>query len=45
MSDDRYLEEILESQTLDPEGQEIKDLRSRRDEVDKLLRKTGTPFR
>lgn len=39
MSEDRYLEEILESQTLDPEGQEIKDLRSRRDEVDKLLRK------
>ena len=39
MSEDRYLEEILESQTLDPEGQEIKKLRSRRDEVDKLLRK------
>lgn len=39
MSEDRYLEEILESQTLNPEGQEIKDLRCRRDEVDKLLRK------
>jgi hypothetical protein len=39
MSEDRYLEEILESQTLNPEGQEIKDLRCQRDEVDKLLRK------
>jgi tRNA nucleotidyltransferase (CCA-adding enzyme) len=39
MSDNKYLEDILKSQTLDPDGQEMKDLRSHRSDVDKLLRK------
>ena len=39
MSDKTYLEEILESQTLDSDGHEMKDLRSHRSDVDKLLRK------
>jgi hypothetical protein len=46
MSDKKYLEEILESQTLDPDGQEMTDLRSHRSDVEKLLRKTfekGSP--
>src|SRR5215207_6502827 len=38
MSEKGYLEDILASQTLDPDGQEMKDLRSRRAEVEKLLR-------
>lgn len=38
MSDKEYLEDILASQTLDPDGQEMKDLRSRRADVEKLLR-------
>jgi hypothetical protein len=39
MSDKKYLEDILESQTLDPDGQEMKDLRARRGEVERLLRR------
>jgi hypothetical protein len=39
MSDKKYLEDILESQTLDPNGQEMKDLRAHRIDVEKLLRK------
>jgi len=39
MSDKKYLEDILESQTLDPDGQEMKDLRAHRADVEKLLRK------
>jgi len=39
MSDKTYLEEILESQTLDSDGHEMKDLRAHRSDVDKLLRK------
>lgn len=39
MSDQKYLEDILESQTLDPDGQEMKDLRAHRADVEKLLRK------
>lgn len=39
MSDKKYLEDILESQTLDPDGQEMKDLRAHRSDVEKLLRK------
>lgn len=39
MSDNKYLEDILESQTLDSNGQEMKDLRSHRTDVDNLLRK------
>jgi hypothetical protein len=39
MSDKKYLEDILDSQTLDPDGQEMKDLRARRGEVDRLLRR------
>jgi hypothetical protein len=38
MSENQYLADILLSQTLDPDGQEMKDLRSRRDDVEKLLR-------
>jgi hypothetical protein len=39
MSDKKYLEDILESQTLDPDGQEMKDLRAHRVDVEMLLRK------
>jgi hypothetical protein len=39
MSDKKYLEDILESQTLDPDGQEMKDLRAHRADVDRILRK------
>ncbi|MBV8857418.1 MAG: hypothetical protein JOZ02_10840 [Acidobacteria bacterium] len=39
MSDKKYLEDILDLQTLDPDGQEMKDLRARRGEVEKLLRR------
>ncbi|HYX73050.1 MAG TPA: hypothetical protein VE732_09785, partial [Nitrososphaera sp.] len=39
MSDKKYLEDILESQTLDPDGQEMKDLRTHRSDVEKLLRR------
>jgi hypothetical protein len=39
MSDKKYLEDILASQTLDPDGQEMKDLRAHRADVEKLLRK------
>lgn len=38
MTDEEYLEKILKSQTLDPDGKEMKELRSRRDDVEKLLR-------
>jgi hypothetical protein len=39
MSDKKYLEDILESQTLDPDGQEMKNLRTHRTDVEILLRK------
>jgi hypothetical protein len=39
MSDKKYLEDILASQTLDPDGQEMKDLRAHRADVEKILRK------
>ncbi len=38
MNENKYLEDILQSQTLDSDGQEMKDLRSRRDDVERLLR-------
>jgi len=38
MNDKQYLEDILKSQTLDPDGQEMEDLRSHRSDVDTLLR-------
>ena len=38
MNDKEYLNDILESQTLDPEGQEMKDLRAHRSDVETLLR-------
>jgi hypothetical protein len=39
MTDEEYLKKILKSQTLDPNGKEMKELRSRRENVEKLLRK------
>ena len=39
MNENQYFEDILQSQTLAPDGREIKDLRSRRDDVERLLRK------
>jgi len=39
MTNEEYLEEILESQTLASDGDELKLLRWRRDDVEKLLRK------
>ena len=39
MTNEEYLEEILESQTLANDGDELKLLRRRRDDVEKLLRK------
>ena len=39
MNDNEYLKKILESQTLDSDGKEIKELQSRRDDAEKLLRK------
>lgn len=39
MTNEEYLNEILQSQTLDADGDELKLLRSRRNDVDKLLRK------
>ncbi len=39
MTENEYLKKILESQTLDSDGEEIKELRSRRDDAEKLLRK------
>ncbi len=39
MTNNEYLNEILESQTLDDDGDELKLLRRRRNDVDKLLRK------
>lgn len=39
MTNNEYLNEILESQTLDNDGDELKLLRQRRNDVDKLLRK------
>lgn len=39
MTNEEYLNEILQSQTLDAAGDELKLLRSRRNDVDKLLRK------
>lgn len=39
MTDNEYLKKILDSQTLDPEGDEMKELRSRRDDVESRLRK------
>jgi hypothetical protein len=38
MSDKEYLEDILESQTLDPDGQEMEDLRAHRSDVEKIIR-------
>lgn len=38
MTDNEYLKKLLESQTLDPNGAEMKELRSRRDVVEKRLR-------
>lgn len=35
MSDEKYLEDILASQTLDPDGQEMKDLRAHRADVER----------
>jgi hypothetical protein len=39
MNENKYLENILESQTLSPDGQEMKDLHSHRDDVERILRK------
>ncbi len=39
MTNEEYLDEILESQTLSNDGDELKLLRKRRDDVEKLLRK------
>lgn len=39
MTDNEYLKKILEAQTLDSDGKEMKELRSRRDDAEKLLRK------
>jgi hypothetical protein len=39
MTNDEYLDEILESQTLDNDGEELKLLRQRRNDADRLLRK------
>lgn len=39
MTNNEYLNEILESQTLDNDGDELKLLRQRRNDVDKMLRK------
>src|SRR5438067_1041427 len=39
MSDKKYLEDILESQTLDPNGHETKDTKVHRSDVENLLRK------
>lgn len=39
MDIDKYLEDVLKSQTLKDDGEEMKALRSRREEVEKLLRK------
>lgn len=39
MTNEEYLDEILKSQTLANDGDELKLLRSRRDDVEKLLRK------
>lgn len=39
MTNEEYVNKILKSQTLDPDGDELKLLRSRRDDVEKLLRK------
>ena len=39
MDVDKYLEDILKAQTLKDDGEEMKALRSRRDEVEALLRK------
>lgn len=39
MTNEEYLDEILESQTLANDGDELKLLRKRRDDVEKLLRK------
>lgn len=38
MTNDEYLQAVLASQTLDEEGPELKELRSRRKEVDQVLR-------
>ena len=39
MTDEEYLKKILQSQTLDENGKEMKELRSRREDVERLLRK------
>lgn len=39
MNEQKYLDDILESQTLDPEGDEMNELRRHRDDVDMILRK------
>jgi len=38
MDIDKYLDDVLKSQTLDEDGAEMKALRKRRDEIEKLLR-------
>ena len=40
MDIDKYLNDVLESQTLTDDGEEMKALRKRRDEVEKLLRES-----
>ncbi len=40
MNDNDYLKQVLASQTLDENSEELKALRKRRDEVEKLLRKS-----
>ena len=39
MTDEEYLKKVLESQTLDPDGKEMKELCSRRDDAESRLRK------
>jgi hypothetical protein len=39
MTDNEYLKKVLETQTLDPDGEEMKELRSRRDDAESRLRK------
>ncbi len=39
MTDEEYLKKILEAQSLDPDGKEMKELRSRRDDAESRLRK------
>jgi hypothetical protein len=45
MTDAEYLEAVLRDQTLAPDGPEIKELQSRREEVEKLLRDAFGDYR